>query len=72
MSKYTEYRELVEKMDTVFEEPVLLEGGKKARIEFNPIQNTLCIMLPGDYRDGRIIDGRTGEALFQALKQLYE
>jgi hypothetical protein len=71
MSKYTEYREMVEKMETFFEEPVPLED-KKVLIEFNPMQNTLCIMLPGDYRDGKIIDGRTGEALLKALKQLCE
>jgi hypothetical protein len=75
MSKYTEYREIAEKMDTVVEERIFMGDGKTVRIEFNPVKDDLRIIVPEyyDYSEYRAtIDGRVGEALFKALKQFYE
>jgi hypothetical protein len=73
MSKYEEYRAMAEKIDSVFEADI--EGRKKkVRIELNPISDNLWVNIP-DFFYGNSefkIEGRTGEALLKALKQIYE
>ncbi|MDR3124052.1 MAG: hypothetical protein LBU16_09795 [Treponema sp.] len=74
MSKYTEYREIAGKMETVFKAEI---GGSavspgKVRIVFMPISDNLNIEIPGIYRNEFTITGATGEALLRALRQIYE
>jgi hypothetical protein len=76
MSKYTEYREIADKMETAFGEKI---GNtcEMVRIWFNPVSNKLDIETPVLRNDlpGTVeltIEGGAGEALFKALKQIYE
>jgi hypothetical protein len=72
MSKYTEYRETAEKMKTVFETKIG-DTPEKVTIHFNPINDSLNIELSDFLCDCEVkMEGRTGEALFKALKQIYE
>jgi hypothetical protein len=71
MSKYEEYLAIAEKMETAFEEKI--NDGEKVQIWFNPISDNLQIEMADVYGNHKLkIEGRTGEALFKALKQIYE
>jgi hypothetical protein len=72
MSKYTEYREMAEDREILFE--IAIENrGDPVQVWLNPALNELTMRMyecGGGYRIK--ISGETGEALFRALKQLYE
>jgi hypothetical protein len=76
MSKYTEYREIADRMKTYFGANIG-NTDKKVYIRFNPVPNKLDIETPvlrNDLSDTveLTIEGEVGEALFKALKQIYE
>jgi hypothetical protein len=72
MSKYAEYRKIAEDKDMLFEEDVK-NRGESIQIFLNPALDELTMRMSecgGGYRIR--IRGDTGEALFRALKQIYE
>jgi hypothetical protein len=74
MSKYTEYRELTQKGGRSFEANIG-DTDEKVAAHFDLNDNCLYLTIPNhDDNSGCCvtIGGETGEALFQALRQLYE
>jgi hypothetical protein len=73
MSKYEEYRTIVEKMETTFEAGIE-NIDRKVRIDFNPVSDNLAIEIPDPYyeKSNFKIACETGKALYLALKQIYE
>jgi hypothetical protein len=72
MSKYTECLEMAEDREILFE-TAIKDGGDPVQIWLNPALNELTMRMyecGGGYRIR--ISGETGEALFKALKQIYE
>jgi predicted secreted protein len=72
MSKYTEYREIVSKMEQFYEANVENKESENVRIFFNPVSNSLNIGIYDHSKRYFEISGDTGLALFKALKQIYE
>jgi hypothetical protein len=72
MSKYTEYREIAGKMETTFIANIS-DAGRQVKIELDPVLDNLHIRIQGRHDDDIFtVEGDAGEALFKALKQIYE
>jgi hypothetical protein len=72
MSKYTEYREMAEKMETLYGAKIK-DTDREASVRFNPVADMLDIDLAGfRCRHEFSLQGDEGKALYMALKQLYE
>jgi hypothetical protein len=72
MSKYTEYQKMAEDREILFETDIK-DKDDCVQIWLNPALNELTMRMSecgGGYRIR--IRGETGEALFKALKQVYE
>jgi DNA-binding cell septation regulator SpoVG len=73
MSKYTEYRAIAEKMKTFYQIDIG-DSVRKVSIRLDPIKDLLGIEIDGCFHQHELknIEGEEGEALFLALKQIYE
>jgi hypothetical protein len=72
MSKYEEYRAIAEKMKTVYRADIK-NTARHIEIRFNPILDILLLEIDGyECKYEWNIKGDEGEALFKALKQIYE
>jgi hypothetical protein len=72
MSKYTEYREIVKKMEQFYEARSENNSADKVQILFDPVVDSLDITIYDPSKREFEIFGDTGLTLFKALKQIYE
>jgi hypothetical protein len=72
MSKYTENRAIAEKMETLYGAKIK-NTDREVSIRFNPVTDNLDINIESILNERKFtLWGDEGEALFLALKQLYE